>query len=552
LSTRTRILLAALVAAVLPLALLAAGARETVRERFTAQFRERVAETADGVQRTIAQRAADLDARLIAIEQRARRDGAARAALTGVTDRAGLIDFAPDAAAAAALDFLLLIDDAGGVLSSGHFRNDYGRAIRSLLALEPGSTAIVRARRPSDTFVVLARAHRFEVGGRRYLLVAGTEVDAALLRTLAPSAAAPVSLQLRLPDTAIGSASAATGDVARRIDMTFVDADTDTFGDAGATWIIAHSAEPLRTLLRALDRWFAAALAAALLLAFVVARVLATRVNRPLEELARQASRVRMDRSDVRFATRRRDEVGALARVLDDMVQRLRAGALQLRDAERRATVGDMARQVNHDIRNGLLPIRNVIRHLGEVAASPEELATVFGERRQTLDGGIGYLESLATNYARLTPRLDRQICSVDDIVTAVLRDARGADRIAHEAAAGTARVHADPVALRRIIDNLIVNAVESLPAEGGRVVVRTAASTETVTIAVQDSGAGMTPDTVERIFDDFFTTKERGTGLGLSIVRRLVADMGGRIAVASEPGQGTTFTIELPSARTS
>ena len=80
----------------------------------------------------------------------------------------------------------------------------------------------------------------------------------------------------------------------------------------------------------------------------------------------------------------------------------------------------------------------------------------------------------------------------------------------------------------------------------------RTAARRDVVRIQVQDNGAGMTDETVNRIFDDFFTTKERGTGLGLSIVRRLVADMGGRIDVASEPGRGTTFTIELPGAASS
>jgi signal transduction histidine kinase len=68
------------------------------------------------------------------------------------------------------------------------------------------------------------------------------------------------------------------------------------------------------------------------------------------------------------------------------------------------------------------------------------------------------------------------------------------------------------------------------------------------VVITVADTGVGIPADTVERIFDDFYTTKDRGTGLGLSIVRRLVTDMGGRIRVQSEPGRGTTFTIDLPA----
>jgi signal transduction histidine kinase len=102
------------------------------------------------------------------------------------------------------------------------------------------------------------------------------------------------------------------------------------------------------------------------------------------------------------------------------------------------------------------------------------------------------------------------------------------------------------------VLENLVINALESLPAGDGRVTVGTAEAAtpedRRVTITVSDTGAGIAPEAVDRIFDDFYTTKERGTGLGLSIVRRLVTDMGGRIRVHSEPGRGTTFTVDLPT----
>src|SRR5690606_33597321 len=129
-------------------------------------------------------------------------------------------------------------------------------------------------------------------------------------------------------------------------------------------------------------------------------------------------------RYDVPLATTRRDEIGSLSRLLDRMVQRLRAGARQLREAERRATIGDLARQVNHDVRNGLLPIRTVIGHLADVAReSPDELAAVFNERAGTLKAGIGYLENLATNYARLSPKSERRPCDVNAVVDALLHE---------------------------------------------------------------------------------------------------------------------------------
>jgi nitrogen fixation/metabolism regulation signal transduction histidine kinase len=154
----------------------------------------------------------------------------------------------------------------------------------------------------------------------------------------------------------------------------------------------------------------------------VIAQFVAARVNRPLEELALRSTRVDLERIDAGFETRRQDEIGTLSRMLDLMVHRLRTSANALRAAERRATVGDLARQVNHDVRNGLLPIRNVIRHLTEVSRdSPAELGPVFAERESTLNSGIAYLENLATNYARLAPRAERSTCDVNAIVRAVL-----------------------------------------------------------------------------------------------------------------------------------
>jgi signal transduction histidine kinase len=94
---------------------------------------------------------------------------------------------------------------------------------------------------------------------------------------------------------------------------------------------------------------------------------------------------------------------------------------------------------------------------------------------------------------------------------------------------------------------------VESLENGAGAVTVKTDASASEggrrINITISDTGSGIEPAALDRIFDDFYTTKERGSGLGLSIVRRLVADMGGRIRVASQPGRGTTFVVELPEA---
>ena len=105
--------------------------------------------------------------------------------------------------------------------------------------------------------------------------------------------------------------------------------------------------------------------------------------------------------------------------------------------------------------------------------------------------------------------------------------------------------VPADPEQITRVLRNLMLNAIDAMP-EGGTLTVRTAASGSGVRIEVADTGQGLTPEECERLFTPYYTTKTHGTGLGLAIVQSVVSDHKGRISVESEPGNGTTFRIEL------
>ena len=105
----------------------------------------------------------------------------------------------------------------------------------------------------------------------------------------------------------------------------------------------------------------------------------------------------------------------------------------------------------------------------------------------------------------------------------------------------------------RRIFDNLIRNAIEALPDAEGSIRIDALLGEEPnlgeprVIVEVTDTGRGIPPENLDRIFTDFFTTREGGTGLGLSNVRRLATDCGATVKVSSEPGQGTTFTLSFP-----
>ena len=565
-SFRTRVLVASVVVAVAPLALLTLGIRHEVEKRLTQQFRARVEATMGAVRDDVRRQGETVDARLAALAADLEDDATVRRDMLHGAETTALIEWAGGAMPLAGLDYLVLLDPAGRVLSSGHFRNEYDRAAATLdsAVTEAEGPVLVRARTAEGSFLALARARALVLGDRRFLLAGGISADRGFLDRLRRGEEADgLSLALVRPGggEVAGAAptSAASRDttMAATLALPFVDDAGAGAARDTARIVVTHSLAPLAALQRGMDLWFVAGLLGALTLAIVIAQVVSARVSRPLTELATKTRRLDLDRLDVDFRSARRDEVGTLARLMGAMVERLRASVAQLKQAERRATVGDMARQVNHDIRNGLLPIRNVVHHLGEVArSSPDELVGVFAERRGTLEGGIGYLEGLASTYARLSPRADRRPTDLNEVTRVVVRDVvvpPGAT-LRDELDPTLPRVAGDPVVLRRVVENLVVNALESLNG-GGRVVVATAGRRgpggATVSLTVTDTGSGMDADRVERIFEDYFTTKPSGTGLGLSIVRRLVADLGGRIDVESEPGRGSRFRVELPGLAT-
>ncbi|MFL5518350.1 MAG: sensor histidine kinase, partial [Gemmatimonadales bacterium] len=159
-------------------------------------------------------------------------------------------------------------------------------------------------------------------------------------------------------------------------------------------------------------------------------------------------------------------------------------------------------------------------------------------------------------NYAKLTPAARPVSCDVNAVAEEVVRGtAAGRATLRAALAPGLPPVSADPLVLRRILENLVGNAVDSLAdSPDGVVTVTTeaagAASGALVRLTVTDTGPGMSRPELDRAFDDFHTTKEGGTGLGLSIVRRLVVDLGGAFRIETAPGAGTRAHVELPTIR--
>ncbi len=482
------------------------------------------------------------------------------AAVAGVeSEREYLLDYAGTAMRLTGLSMLQIQDGDGRIISSGHFRNEHGRVESGLASALSGarSVAFVTARGPERDFLALARAETFVIGGRTFAMIGGVAVDEAFLTRLARDRAIVVSL--RYPG---GELSTVPGKTERTADNAVGELEVPVIRGGEGTPLevvqarleVAQPLTPLRTLLRSADSWFLLTAAGTGVTALLLAVWLSSRISGPLAALAEKTAVLDLDRLDVDFDSGT-DEVGRLSRLLGDLAARLRTSTARVREAERRATVGELARQINHDIKNGLIPIRNVMRHLAQTQQDePAALPSVFAERRTTLDSSIAYLETLATSYQRLSPRLDRRECDLNALIADVVRAAQGHEHVEFETElTNLPRVVGDPVAFRRILENLIANAVDSLQLKPGRITVSTqvldrSGELPAVRVVVADTGRGMSAEEAKRIFDDFYTTKEGGTGLGLSIVRRLVIDLNGTIAVESVPSRGTRVIIDVPA----
>ncbi len=276
------------------------------------------------------------------------------------------------------------------------------------------------------------------------------------------------------------------------------------------------------------------------------------RTLRPLQVLRLRARQLAGGDYGRRIGLRTRDEIGDLAREFDNMAQALDEREQRLIRSERLATVGRIAAQITHEIRNPLASIGlNAELIADELGATQQEA------RRQlaSITAEVDRLSEITESYLRFVrlPRLKLEREELAAIVTAAMEFARAelaqaGIELVLEIAADLPDIAADENQLRQALLNLVRNAKEAMPA-GGRVrVVLEAPEPGRVSLSIADTGGGIAPEHVGRVFEPFFSTKAKGTGLGLALVQQILNEHGGRVEVKSEPGSGTTFLMSFPS----
>ncbi len=297
--------------------------------------------------------------------------------------------------------------------------------------------------------------------------------------------------------------------------------------------------------------------AGALLIGLLVSLWVASRITRPVSELAEGAREVAAGRWETRIDVRGLDEIGQLGIAFNDMTRTLASQRDRLLQTERVAAWRELARRLAHELRNPLFPLQITVENLQRAKQlDAKQFLEVFNESTATLKVELANLNAIVGRFSDFSKMPAPQFTRLDvnEALRNIIRlfepqfNVVGKPAIAAEyfLTEPLPEIDADAVLLHRAFQNLVLNAVDAMPT-GGTLTLRTFERGANVLIEITDSGAGLTPEECARLFTPYYTTKQQGTGLGLAIVQSIVTDHNGTISVSSEEGHGTTFRIDLP-----
>ncbi|HMO39054.1 MAG TPA: ATP-binding protein [Saprospiraceae bacterium] len=291
-----------------------------------------------------------------------------------------------------------------------------------------------------------------------------------------------------------------------------------------------------------------------LLTTAVVTIAVANSITRPIVRLGEKLRNLQLGRNEpIRWPNR--DEIGELIAEYNRMIAKLEESTEQLRQTERESAWREMAKQVAHEIKNPLTPMKLSLQHLLRTAQSnPQEALPMLQRATGTLIEQIDGLARIATefsNFARM-PRPENETFLLNDVVASVValfaQENESGAELHLQLPEQPLFVFADKGHLIRVFNNLIKNALQAVPDERqGYIQVALAANATHAVVQVSDNGAGIPPDMRERVFQPNFTTKNSGTGLGLAMSKSIVEAAGGRIWLEDNVPTGVSFFVELP-----
>jgi signal transduction histidine kinase len=292
------------------------------------------------------------------------------------------------------------------------------------------------------------------------------------------------------------------------------------------------------------------------LIAGLIALFIANRITNSFSIISDKMKEVNLGKKNEQIVWNRNDEIGELVLEYNKMVEKLGESATALAKSEREGAWREMARQVAHEIKNPLTPMKLSIQYLQKAINNNQpNVKELSGSVAKTLVEQIDHLSKIAADFSQFANIGTTNITSFDlhDVLSS-LKELFSADeniQFNWQQLDGSLMIMADKTQMNRLFTNLITNAIEAC--KGNvicRIQIKESLFNDNIRISIKDNGEGIEPEMAERIFIPNFTTKSSGTGLGLAMCQGIVEQAKGSIWFETENGKGTIFHVELPISR--
>jgi len=293
------------------------------------------------------------------------------------------------------------------------------------------------------------------------------------------------------------------------------------------------------------------------ILIFIVAGAIAFLITRDftrsLKKLSDSINHLKLGKKNETLEWKSNDEIGQLIQEYNSMLFQLEASADKLAQQERETAWREMAQQVAHEIKNPLTPMKLRLQHLQRSwQDNPEEFQTRLNDFVQSMTDQIDTLSHIAqefSNFAKM-PQSKNERLNLQDIVKSVLTTFENENQTISffQNKSETAFIHGDKSQIIRVLNNLITNAIQSIPTDRTKKIsLGLRFSKNHVTIKITDNGNGISSEISKRIFMPNFTTRSTGSGLGLAMVKSIVTQMNGKVAFRTQVNKGSSFFVILP-----
>jgi len=290
------------------------------------------------------------------------------------------------------------------------------------------------------------------------------------------------------------------------------------------------------------------------LLAGAIAFLITNRITSSFGLITEKMKEINLGKRNEEIKWEKQDEIGVLVSEYNKMVNKLEQSAKALAQSEREGAWREMARQVAHEIKNPLTPMKLSIQYLQRAINNDSENVKQLSEQvAQTLVQQIDQLSNIAGDFSQFANinNSKPEIFDVTDIIASLVQLHQSNETVVinYQKSTGNYNINADKIQVARLFTNLLKNAIEAT--EGNKQVeinIQQQVTNNKILIAIQDNGSGIPKEMQDKIFTPNFTTKTSGTGLGLAICKGIVENANGHIWFETAEGKGSTFFVEIPS----